>query len=88
MRTVKMIACDSGVEQEFTPEHAQNIINYQVENHVPDFLSWKITDPDWEFKSGKLSLKKTQSNGDKSDTGIGDKAPKSKRDRTGIDSQP
>lgn len=88
MASVKMIAADSGVERDFTPEHAQNILKHQVANHTPAFISWALADERWEFNNGKLSLKKTTSNGNQSDTGISDKAPQRKRDSKGADPQP
>lgn len=82
-----MLANDSGVEREFTPEHAQNILNYQVEHHIPDSLSWQITDESWHFEAGVLKLKKKQDENQR-DTGIGAETPKRKRDSTGSDPQP
>jgi hypothetical protein len=87
MKTVTMFAESSGETKEFSPEHAQNILNYQMDNHLPEKKCWTVADQSWDCPSGKLTLRK-KSNGDQSDTGIGSKAPQRKRNSEGSDPQP
>lgn len=86
MKTVKLFADVAG-EREFSPEHALNILNYQVANHIPLNCCWVLVDEDWQFQGGRLTLKKKQ-NENQRDTGIGAETPKRKRDSTGSDPQP
>jgi hypothetical protein len=87
MKTVKMFANGAGVK-EFTPEHALNILQRQIENHIPERCCWRIDDDKWEFSDGMLRLKKKSDNESQRNTGIGSEAPKRKRDTKGTDPQP
>jgi hypothetical protein len=86
MKAVIMFAEGLG-EKKFSPEHALAILSRQVAHHIPAKSCWGITDDEWEFQGGKLTLIKKQ-NANQSDTGIGDKSPKRKRDTKGSDPQP